>query len=80
MQQGKYAEACPKLEESMRLDSGIGTQFNLADCNEHIGKLATAWAGFLDVAAAAKAASQPDREKVARGAGARAREPRPQAR
>jgi hypothetical protein len=66
MQQNKFAEACPKLEESLRLDPGLGTQFNLADCNEHIGQITTAWAGFLDVAAHAKAAHQADREKVAR--------------
>ena len=66
MGQNKWADACPKLEESLRLDPGIGTAFNLADCNEHIGKLATAWAGFLDVAALSKSANQPDREKLAR--------------
>lgn len=66
MQAGKYAEACPKLEESLRLDPGLGTQFNLADCNEHVGKITTAWAGFLEVAAQSKATNQPEREKVAR--------------
>ena len=66
MQQNRFAEACPKLEESMRLDAGLGTQFNLADCNEHIGKITSAWAGFLEVAAGSKAANQLDREKVAR--------------
>lgn len=66
MGKNRYAEACPKLEESMRLDPGIGTQFNLADCNEHIGKIASAWASFLEVAAQAKAANQGEREKVAR--------------
>jgi serine/threonine-protein kinase len=66
MQQNRFAEACPKLEESLRLDAGLGTQFNLADCNEHIGKIASAWAGFLEVAASAKATNQIDREKVAR--------------
>lgn len=66
MQQNRYAEACPKLEESLRLDPGLGTQFNLADCNEHIGKVATAWAGFLEVAAQSKATNQAEREKVAR--------------
>jgi hypothetical protein len=66
MQQGKYADACPKLEESLRLDAGIGTQFNLADCHEHVGKVASAWAGFLEVAAQAKTANQAEREKVAR--------------
>src|SRR5438067_2494545 len=66
MNENKFAEACPKLEESLRLDPGLGTQFNLADCNEHIGKITTAWAGFLEVAALAKAANQPDRDKLAR--------------
>lgn len=66
MGKNQWAEACPKLEESNRLDPGIGTQFNLADCNEHVGKTATAWAGFLEVAALAKASNQADREKLAR--------------
>ena len=66
MEQGRYGEACPKLEESLRLDAGIGTRFNLADCNERIGKITSAWAGFLDVAAQSRAAKQLDRERVAR--------------
>ncbi len=66
MEAGRYSEACPKLEESLRLDAGIGTRFNLADCNERIGKITSAWAGFLDVAAQSKAAKQLDRERVAR--------------
>ena len=61
-----YDEACPKFEESQRLDSGIGTMFNLADCWEHSGRTASAWAMFLDTAAAARAASQEDRAKVAK--------------
>jgi len=63
---GKYSEACPKFEESQRLDPGIGTQFNLADCYERVGRTATAWATFLDVASAAKASGQDARESVAR--------------
>jgi hypothetical protein len=65
--QGRYDQACPKFEESLRVDFGIGTQFNLADCWEHIGRTASAWAAFLDVAASAKTAGQGDRERVARG-------------
>src|SRR4051812_29447781 len=65
-QKSHFAEACPKFEESLRLDYGIGTEFNLADCNEHVGKIASAWSGFLNVAASAKAQNQPQREKVAR--------------
>ncbi len=66
MTQQRYAEACPKLEESNRLDPAIGTRFNLADCYEHVGKTASAWTLFLDVAAATRAAGQADREQVAR--------------
>jgi len=63
---GKFEEACPKFEDSLRLNAGIGTSFNLADCLEHVGRIASAWARFLDVAAATKVAGQPERERVAR--------------
>lgn len=66
MQRGQFAAACAKFEESLRLDRGIGTEFNLADCNERIGKIATAWAGFESVAAATKARGQLERERTAR--------------
>ncbi|HKO94822.1 MAG TPA: hypothetical protein VJU61_26890 [Polyangiaceae bacterium] len=62
----KYAEACPKFEESLRLDQGMGTQFNLAHCWEKLGRTASAWALFLDVAASARASNQPDREAAAK--------------
>jgi hypothetical protein len=63
---GNYADACPKFEESLRLNRGIGTQFNLADCLERTGRTASAWGHFLEVAAAARAAGQGERETVAR--------------
>ncbi len=63
---GDYALACAKFEDSFRLDPGIGTNFNLADCLEHIGRTASAWTRFLEVAAATRAAGQPERERVAR--------------
>ncbi|HQP36312.1 MAG TPA: hypothetical protein PLI95_14080 [Polyangiaceae bacterium] len=63
---GKHAEARPKFEESQRLDPGIGTLFNLADCLEATGKTASAWSMFLEVASQAKVGGQKDREKVAR--------------
>ena len=66
MAQGSFAVACPKLEESQRIDPGIGTQFNLAECQEKIGKVASAWENFLEVANSAKNAGQSAREGVAR--------------
>ena len=66
MQQNRFNEACPKLEESLRLDPGIGTQFNLAECDERLGRITSAWALYLEVASEAKALGQPDRERLAR--------------
>ena len=66
MAAGKYAEACPKLESSQKLDPGMGTQFRLAECYEHVGKLASAWANFVEVAEAAKQSGSTDREEVSR--------------
>ncbi len=66
MEAERFEEACPKFEESLRLDPGMGTQFNLAHCWEKVGRTASAWALFLDVAAAARAVNQPQREAAAR--------------
>jgi hypothetical protein len=66
MADGKYAQACPKLEESQRLDPTSGTLINLAACYEKDGRIATAWATFRDAATAASRAGNLDREKAAR--------------
>jgi hypothetical protein len=47
---GDWASACPQFEESNRLDPAVGTMFNLAACNEQIGKIASAWQIFREVA------------------------------
>lgn len=39
---GKWDEACPKFEESYRLDPAVGTQINLATCYDKIGDLEAA--------------------------------------
>ncbi len=63
--QGQYAQGCPKLVESYALDPAIGTKFYLADCFEHIGKLASAWTYYLDVVEEAHSTGAADREKFA---------------
>ena len=63
---GRYAEACPKLAESQRIEPAVGTQFNLADCYEHLGRTATAYALFTDVARIARAAGKFERERRAK--------------
>ncbi len=65
MAQGRYTEACPKFEESQRADPGVGTQFHLADCFQHLGRNATAWALFRDVESEAQALGQTSRGHVA---------------
>lgn len=61
--EGKYADACPKFATSQKMDPSVSTQFKLADCEEHLGKTATAWALYLDVLAASR--GQRDKEEFA---------------
>ncbi len=60
-----YAEACPKLAESERLAPSGGTLLNLAECYEHSGQTASAWAAWKDAAARANAAGKAQAEKMA---------------
>ncbi len=66
MDEGQYEAACPKLAESQRLSPGMGTLFNLAHCHERVGRTASAWTLFRQVAAEARSAGQTAREADAR--------------
>jgi hypothetical protein len=66
MNAGRFAEACTKLEESHQVEPAPGTLLNLADCYERIGRTASAWELFLDVAALAQGAGRAQHETLAR--------------
>ncbi|MEO7112306.1 MAG: tetratricopeptide repeat protein [Polyangiaceae bacterium] len=61
---GNFNDACPKFEESEKLDPGLGTMLFLADCYEKTGKTASAWGQFREAEAIALKQSDA-REKVA---------------
>lgn len=65
MKSGRFAEACPKLEQSNRIDPAIGTLLYLAECYEKSGRTASAWATFREAASAARAQGETERTQVA---------------
>jgi hypothetical protein len=65
-QERRYDVACPKFEESYRLDPRVDTLFYLADCWEHTGRLGNARARFVEVAETAGRAGHGDLEATAR--------------
>jgi tetratricopeptide (TPR) repeat protein len=71
----KLDEACPKLEESQRLDPSGGTLLNLALCHEQQGRFASSWSEFNEAVAVARRDGRRDREQEGQ-THARALEPR----
>lgn len=64
--QKDYAAACPKFVQSHQLDPAGGTILHAADCHEHEGKLASAWAEYNEALSFAIKANRADRESIAR--------------
>ncbi|MBK8995692.1 MAG: hypothetical protein IPM35_08090 [Myxococcales bacterium] len=60
MKKGDYETACPKLEESYRIDPAAGTGINLGDCFEKQGKVASALLAYQ----AARALLQPGDPRI----------------
>lgn len=65
MDQGKYAEACDTFAATLEMESGLGTMLHLADCYDKLGKTASSWALFEDVAARAKVSGDTVRSTIA---------------
>lgn len=65
MEQGRYAEACPKFGESHRLDPAPGSLLNLALCHELQGMTATALREFRDALSWAHRDADRDRQELA---------------
>jgi serine/threonine-protein kinase len=66
MAEQRFAEACPKLEQSEQLDPGKGTEFNLARCYEHVGRPAAALVLYERVMAQSRQSGQTAHEELAR--------------
>lgn len=66
MSQNNYAEACPKLRESYRLEPASGTLVNLAVCHEQDGKLAMAYVEYNETLSRAQREGRRERERFAR--------------
>jgi tetratricopeptide (TPR) repeat protein len=59
MKKGEYAAACRKLEAARALYTSAGTLLNLADCYEHLGRIASAWTEFGEAATVADRSNRP---------------------
>lgn len=65
MNEGDYAQACPKLLASYELDPGGGTLLNLAECYEREGRTASAWSTFKEAQLMAERDGRADRVRYA---------------
>src|SRR5450432_1200926 len=64
MAEKRYADACPKFEDSYRLDPGIGGELNIARCFEEWGKLGRAYRAYVEAEKQAKEAGDARAAKI----------------
>lgn len=64
--EGKYGEACAKLEASFKLAALSSTRGLLGACYEKVGRLASAWVAYRDSAAVAERQGFVERATAAR--------------
>jgi tetratricopeptide (TPR) repeat protein len=65
MQKGDFDAACPKFEESQKLDPALGTLFNIGLCVEGMGKLQRALEIWRDALVQSKQTNEPKRVATA---------------
>jgi hypothetical protein len=66
LQNGKYEEACRRLEAASKLYASPGILLNLGDCYEKLGRSASAWTEFGEAAAVATRAHHSDQVSEAK--------------
>ena len=62
---GRWSDACPKLEESQRVEPRMTTLYRLAECYEHVGRPASAWKAYTEAADVAGSAKDPAKRGAA---------------
>ena len=62
---GDFEAACPKFEDSLKQFPGIGTRGKLAECYEKVGRYASAYQAYREVAQLATRTGDPAREQIA---------------
>ena len=63
---GQYAEACDRFAKSLAIERTLGTELNLADCQQQLGHLREAWGLFVAASGEAEASADAKRAKFAR--------------
>jgi hypothetical protein len=71
MRRGDYRAASELLERALAQSGGKGIKYNLAVCYEMLGRTASAWSLYVDVAELARAGGDSEREEIARERAAR---------